>query len=251
MYNLWPMNEKRLSKALAAAGIASRRVAEELIFSGRVKVNGVITCTPQTLIDWEKDQIHVDESLVSGEEKKLYFMLNKPEGLICSDELVDNRRSVLNLFTEDSKRLMIVGRLDQHASGLVLVTNDGRFSDYILRSSSRIIKEYLVKVTQEITPEHLEILSRGSRIDNRWIRPVNVQKVRRGTFKIAVKEGKKHEVRIMAEHAGLDIIELKRIRIGNLVLGPLPEGEYRPLTQHEINLAQQGNPTERRSKPGF
>ncbi|MBF8263048.1 MAG: yjbC [Parachlamydiales bacterium] len=232
------MKEKRLSKALAAAGIASRRAAEEMIFEGHVKVNGVVTLVPQTLIDWDKDQIRVDEVLVTGEQRKLYFMLNKPAGLICSIDPLKNRRIVLDLFAEKSERLFTVGRMDQNATGLLLVTNDGHFADKILRSSANIIKEYIVKVSQEITADHLETLSQGARVDDRWVRPVLVQKVRRGTFKICVKEGKKHEVRIITERANLDIIDLKRVRIGGLVLGSLPEGEYRSLTEQELALVQ-------------
>ncbi len=227
------MKEKRLSKALAAAGVASRRAAEELIFAGRVKVNGEIVRVPQTLVDWERDQIRVDESTVSGEEKKLYFMLNKPEGFLCSNVRPGNQRIVLDLFPAHSERLFTVGRLDRDTTGLLLVTNDGHFAQKLIHPSANITKEYVVKVQQEITPEHLEALSQGARIDERWLRPVFVQKIRRGTFKICVKEGKKHEVRIIAERAGLKILELKRIRIGPLVLGSLPEGEYRPLTDGE------------------
>lgn len=237
--NRIPMKEKRLSKALAAAGIASRRACETLIFEGHVKVNGQIVLVPQTLVNWETDQIKVDEVLVSGEQKKLYFMLNKPAGFICSNERIGNKRIVMDLLANLSERLFTVGKLDRDTTGLLLITNDGHFSDRILRSSANIIKEYLVKVAQEITPDHLERLSQGARIDDRWVRPVSVQKVRRGTFKICVKEGKKHEVRIMAEHAGLEIAELKRIRIGQLVLGSLSEGEHRVLTDREIQLAQQ------------
>lgn len=233
------MKEKRLSKALAAAGIASRRACEELIFSGHVKVNGEVVLVPQTLVNWETDKIKVDESLVSGEQKKLYFMLNKPAGFICYHDRPGNKRIVMDLLAGLPERLFTVGRLDRDTTGLLLITNDGHFSDRILRSSANIIKEYVVKVAQEITPEHLESLSQGARIDDRWVRPVSVQKVRRGTFKICVKEEKKHEVRIIAEHAGLQIAEIMRIRIGELVLGSLPEGEYRALTEREIALAQQ------------
>jgi len=227
------MTEKRLSKALAAAGIASRRACEEIIFSGRVKVNGSTVLVPQTLVDWDRDQISIDEAIVKGEQNKLYFMLNKPEGYLCSSVRPGSQRIVLDLFAEKSERLFTVGRLDRDTTGLLIVTNDGRFAHQMIHPSSNITKEYVVKVLQEITPAHLENLSQGARVDDKWVRPVSVQKIRRGTFKICVREGKKHEVRIIAERAQLKIVELKRIRIGNLVLGSLPEGEYRPLTARE------------------
>jgi 23S rRNA pseudouridine2605 synthase len=116
------------------------------------------------------------------------------------------------------------------------VTNDGHFANQVIHPSSDIIKEYLVKTAQEITPEHLESLSQGARIDDKWVRPASVQKVRKGTFKIRLKEGKKHEVRIISERAGLKILELCRIRIGGLALGTLPEGAYRELTEEDKRL---------------
>ena len=226
----------RLSKALAAAGVASRRACEEIIFAGRAKVNGVAVLVPQTLISWETDRITVDEEPVAAEEKKLYFMVNKPEGYLCTNVRPERRRIVLDLFPGVSNRLFTVGRLDSNTTGLLLVTNDGHFANRVIHPSSNIIKEYLVKTQQEVLAEHLATLSEGARVDERWIRPVSVTKVRRGTFKICVKEGKKHEVRIIAERAQLRITELKRIRIGNLVLGTLPEGEVRELTSREKEL---------------
>lgn len=230
------MTQKRLSKALAAAGVASRRASEELIFSGRVKVNGRTVLVPQTLVDWGSDSISVDETPLAKEEEKLYFMLNKPAGYLCTNERPGKKKIVLDLFDDVNARLFTVGRLDRDTTGLLLVTNDGHFANSAIHPSANIEKEYLVKVMQEITPEHLETLSEGARIDDRWIKPRGVEKVRKGTFKIRVKEGRKHEVRILAERAQLRIFELKRIRIGGLVLGSLPEGAYRPLSEKEISL---------------
>lgn len=228
--------KKRLSKALAAAGIASRRACEELIFQGRVQVNGETVKLPQTQVDWEADRIVVDGETVTSEQKKIYYVLNKPTGYICTSEPLKNQRIVLDLFPDSRERLFTVGRLDKETTGLLLVTNDGHFANQVIHPSSNVIKEYLVKTPQEITPEHLEALSQGARVDEKWVRPVSVTKVRRGTFKICVKEGKKHEVRIIAERAGLKINELTRIRIGSLLLGPLPLGEYRLLTEKDKQL---------------
>lgn len=228
------MESKRLSKALAAAGIASRRACEEIIFSGRVKVNGQVTKVPQTQVNWHTDQIHVDEVLVTSEQKKVYYMLNKPAGYLCTNVRPGNKRIVLDLFDRD-ERLFTVGRLDRDTTGLLLVTNDGHFANKVIHPSSNIIKEYLVKTLQEIEGHHLEILAEGARVDDKWVKPVTVSKVRRGTFKICVKEGKKHEVRILAERAKLTITELTRIRIGALFLGSLPLGEYRSLTPQDHN----------------
>ncbi|MDP1609201.1 MAG: pseudouridine synthase [Chlamydiales bacterium] len=228
------MESKRLSKALAAAGIASRRACEEIIFSGRVKVNGQVIKVPQTQVNWHTDQIHVDEVLVTSEQKKVYYMLNKPAGYLCTNVRPGNKRIVLDLFDRD-ERLFTVGRLDRDTTGLLLVTNDGHFANKVIHPSSNIIKEYLVKTLQEIEGHHLEVLAEGARVDDKWVKPVMVSKVRRGTFKICVKEGKKHEVRILAERAKLTVTELTRIRIGALFLGGLPVGEYRSLTPQDHN----------------
>jgi 23S rRNA pseudouridine2605 synthase len=226
-------NKKRLSKALAAAGIASRRAAEEIIFDGRVKVNGQVVTVPQTLVDWEKDEILVDESPIRGEEEKVYFILNKPHGYICSNTRLGSKKLVIDLFSHLNLRLFTVGRLDRDTTGLLLVTNDGHFTNKVIHPSSNISKEYLVKSSQEITDVHLKAITKGTYIEGAWIKPVRVEKVRKGTLKVVVKEGKKREVRLLVQNAGLDILELSRIRIGGLRLGPLPEGTFRELTETE------------------
>lgn len=224
---------KRLSKALSAAGVASRRAAEELIFSGRVQVNGQTIIVPQTLVSWDADEIRVDGELVKGEEKKTSYILNKPKNVLCTNVRPGKKTIVLDLFPDKQERLFTVGRLDRDTTGLLIVTNDGTLAHQIIHPSANIEKEYLVKTTYEITAEHLEKLSEGARVDDKWVRPISVRKVRKGTFSICVREGKKHEVRIIAERANLTVLELKRIRIGGLVLGNLGEGEYRPLTEND------------------
>jgi 23S rRNA pseudouridine2605 synthase len=230
------MEKKRLSKALAAAGIASRRACEELIFGGHVKVNGEVVKIPQTLVDWDVDQIVVDETPISSEQKKVYYMLNKPAGYICTNTRPGKKKILLDLIPDPSNRLFTIGRLDKETEGLILITNDGHFAHQVIHPSSNITKEYVVKTAQEITADHLETLSQGARVDDKWVRPVSVHKVRRGTFRIVVKEGRKHEVRIIAERAKLKVLELRRVRIGSLTLGTLPLGECRPLTERDKEL---------------
>lgn len=227
---------KRLAKALAAAGYASRRACEEIIFEGRVKVNGQTVKVPQTLVDWDTDVISVDEEKVKSEQNKVYYMLNKPAGFICSAVRPGQKRIVLDLFEGTPERLFTVGRLDRETEGLLLVTNDGHFANKVIHPSSNVIKEYVVRTAQEITPDHLELLAQGARVDDKWVRPTTVAKVRKGTFRICVKEGRKHEVRIIAERAKLKVLELTRVRIGSLVLGRLPLGSYRELTERDKDL---------------
>jgi len=228
-----PTPKKRLSKALAAAGIASRRACEELIFSGKVRVNGKAVLVPQTLVSWEEDQIQVNGRFVTAEEEKVYYILNKPTGYICSNKRVGTKKIVLDLFGDQSNRLFTIGRLDRDTTGLLLVTNDGHFAQKVIHPSSSIQKEYLVKVKEEIKHDQLVAISRGCEVENCWIKPVRVTKVRRGTLKVVVMEGKKREVRYLVQNAGLPIISLERIRIGGLHLGPLPLGMWREISSKE------------------
>ena len=225
--------KKRLSKALAAAGVASRRAAEKLIFEGRVKVNGSVEKVPQALVNWSTDLILVDDEPIQGEERKVYYILNKPHGFICTNTRIGTKKLVIDLFAHLQLRLFTVGRLDRDTTGLLLVTNDGHFANKVIHPSSNIAKEYLVKTSQEITDVHLKAISKGTYIEKSWVKPVKAEKVRKGTLKVVVKEGKKREVRLLVQNAGLEILELSRIRIGGLRLGPIPEGTFREMTENE------------------
>ena len=221
----------RLSKYLAASGIASRRASEELIFQGKVKVNGAIALLPQTEVS-EKDKISVDGVAVLGKEEKKYYMLNKPKGYICTAANAPGKR-VLDLFAEEGLRLFTVGRLDKDTEGLLIVTNDGHFANRVIHPSSNIRKEYLVKTASEITLEHLTDISKGTIVEGTFVKPIRVTKVRKGTLKVVIGEGKKREVRCLMDAAGLKVIELVRIRIGGLTLGALPVGQFRNLSENE------------------
>lgn len=217
---------------MAAAGVASRRACESLIFDGRVKVNGEVALLPQTLVG-EEDQILVDGEPISKVEEKQYFLLNKPAGYICSAKRMGKSRLVLDLFEEVKARLFTVGRLDRETEGLLLVTNDGYFAHRVMHPSSNIQKEYLVKTDQELNADHLSAISSGTLVEGTFVKPIRVSKVRKGTLKIVVAEGKKREVRHLCEAAGLQVEQLTRIRIGGLQLGPVPVGQWRPMTESE------------------
>ena len=228
--------KKRLSKTLAAAGVASRRAAEEIIQSGRVKVNGKICLVPQEMVDISQDDIRVDGKKVDQEEAKKYYILHKPRGLVCTANPKFAPKRVLDLFKDEGLRLFTVGRLDKETSGLIIITNDGHFANRIIHPSSEVIKEYLVKVDKEILHDHLVQLSEGIVIDGVRVKPKKVTKVRKATMKIAVGEGKNREVRSLCEACNLEVKELVRIRIGNLHLHHLPYGEYREMTEKEKEL---------------
>lgn len=230
------MIKQRLSKYLAASGIASRRACEELIFDGKVKVNGEVALLPQTMVS-DQDRILVNNEPVKRVTEKLYYMLNKPAGYICTNRRTNAKsKLVLDLFEDVDQRLFTVGRLDKETEGLLLVTNDGHWANEVIHPSSDIKKEYVAKTDAELTDEHLKKISSGTLVEGIFVKPLKVEKVRRGTLKIVIGEGKKREVRILIEAAGLNVLELTRVRIGNLRLGTLPLGQYRQLTDKEIKL---------------
>ena len=223
--------EKRLNKYLAEAGIGARRKVETLIFAGQVAVNGELCLLPQTRVHPGKDKI-----TVCGEKVKLpgkiYLIINKPVGYTCSHKRLGKGALVYDLLPQDS-RLFSVGRLDKETSGLLIATNDGDFSQEVIHPSKRIEKEYIVKTNQEITHLHLTTISRGTRVTGVWVKPRSVVKVRKGTLKVVVIDGRKREVRELMQAAGLKVLELKRVRIGGLKLGTLPVGASRELSEQE------------------
>lgn len=237
------MTKKRLSKTLASAGVASRRACETLIFDGHVKVNGTVALLPQTLVD-DKDLITVDDKAISAPEAKVYYILNKPAGYVCTNRRTKNSKIVLDLFEDHSERLFTVGRLDKDTQGLLLVTNDGHFANKVMHPSHNILKEYVAKTDMEISDAHLKTIAKGTLVEGVFVRPIKVTKVRKGTVKITIAEGKKREVRHLLIAAGLQVLELTRIRIGQLQLGPLPVGTFRPMTKNEMALVLGGNPTD-------
>lgn len=228
-----PMEGKRLSKVLASAGIASRRASEKLIFEGKVRVNSTIVKTPQMLVVLGKDRIFVEGKEVHRAEAKVYYILNKPKGYICSNKREGTKRLVIDLFASEKLRVFTVGRLDRDTTGLLLVTNDGHFAQQVIHPSRNICKEYLIKTREDIVHEMLIKISKGTLIEGTWVKPHKVQKIRKGTLKIVVKEGKKREVRFLVQNAGLEILSLSRIRVGELRLGNLPEGKWREMSQRE------------------
>lgn len=223
---------QRLSKVMAASGVASRRGAEEIIFEGRVKVNGKVIKKPETHVIFGHDEISVDGKLLANPEEKAYYLLNKPRGYLCTNKKEKNKKIAIELIP-DSKRLFTVGRLDKETEGLIIVTNDGHFAQKLIHPSSNISKEYIAKTNKILTPEQVKTISEGVTVEGTFVKPVSVRKIRGGLIKVVVKEGKKHEVRKLIEVTGLEVVTLKRVRIGNLHLGALKPKEWRPLRKKE------------------
>jgi len=227
------MAQVRLNKHLAQCGIASRRAAEKIISEGRVSVNGTTVSDQGVIVDPNKDTIRVDGKPIR-KEKLYYFILNKPKFYLCTASPCRSR--VIDLFHTIDARLFTVGRLDKETTGLIIVTNDGDFANRIIHPSSSIEKEYLVKTNRDLSAANLKRLSIGITVQRSFVKPSKVIKVRRGTLRISVMEGKKHEVRTLIEGIGANVLSLKRIRIGNLTLGTIPEGSFRPMTEREKEL---------------
>lgn len=226
--------EKRLTQVLQHAGVASRRKAEALIFEGKVRVNGRYVLVPQTIVNTLRDRVDVNGQPVN-EEKKHYFLFHKPKHVLCSHVKYSKKTVlVIDYFAQISSRLFTAGRLDKESTGLMVVTNDGAFAHALMHPSFGITKEYLVKTREEVTDEHLKKMSAGIHIENTLVQPVEIRKVRNGTFKIVLQEGKKHEVRLLVAAANLNLLELKRIRIGPFNLDSLPVGAFRSLSRAEI-----------------
>lgn len=235
----------RLSKVLAASGVASRRSCEDLIFKGKVTVNGSVCNTPQTKVDPSKDLIYVNGSrLPKRQPHKVYLALNKPKGYICSSGEKESK-SVISLFDDflsswDKKhagvprpRLFTVGRLDVATTGLLIVTNDGDFAQKLSHPSSNFSKEYIATVDGVVHKRHLTAISEGTTIEGVHCVPDSVELLprmpdtQRSRLRIVVHDGRKHEVRELVKSAGLEIHSLKRVRIGGFRLPPdLGLGKY-------------------------
>ncbi|KAI7749866.1 hypothetical protein M8C21_027531 [Ambrosia artemisiifolia] len=236
--NFKQSSSQRLSKVLAAAGVASRRSCEQLIFDGRVTVNGSVCNTPQTRVDPKKDMIYVNGNRLPKKlPPKVYLALNKPKGYICSAGESETK-SVLSLFNDYMKswdkrnpgqpkpRLFTVGRLDVATTGLIIVTNDGEFAQKISHPSSGLSKEYIATIDGSVHKRHLVAISEGTVIDGVHCTPDAVELLpqqpdkTRPRLRIVVHEGRNHEVRELVKSAGLQIYSLKRIRIGAFRLPP-------------------------------
>lgn len=234
------MTKERLSKILARAGVASRRACEELILKGDVKVNGEVVSKVYFLVDPKNDKIYVNNQLVTMTAPLHYYLLNKPKGFVCSAKKHNSTPIVMELFSGIQARLFTIGRLDKETQGLLLVTNDGHFAHQVIHPSFCLEKEYLVKLDREIFHEELVSISKGTLVEGTFVKPLKLTKVRKGTLKIVIGEGKKREVRVLMKAVGLNVRELIRIRLGGLQLGGLGEGQWRSLTERDRALIFEG-----------
>lgn len=218
----------RLAKYLSNSGLASRRQAEVLISSGRVKVNGEIVKILGTSIDSEKDQIFYNNKLVKA-DNKVYYLLNKPKGFICSNYDAHNRQNVLALVPA-TPRVYPVGRLDKDSQGLLLLTNDGDLTYELTHPKFVVQKEYLVELEREVLAKDLVQLKSGIRLTEGIARADQAKKVSPYKVQIIIHQGWNRQIRRMMQALNYHVVSLTRIKEGDLALGNLPLGKYKVLS---------------------
>ncbi|MCU1526375.1 MAG: rluA [Frondihabitans sp.] len=233
---------ERLQKVMAAAGVASRRVSEDLIAAGRVRVNGEVVTSAGRRVDPSVDKVVVDGQAVQLDPSRRYLMLNKPVGVVSS--LSDERgRPDLIAFTRHyEERLFNVGRLDAETSGLLILTNDGELAHVLAHPSFGVMKTYIAKVSGSITPATVKQLTSGITLDDGDIAADSARIVDRGTGKasgtsiveITLHSGRNRIVRRMLDAVGHPVVDLVRRQFGPLHLGTLKVGEVRDLTRDEL-----------------
>ena len=226
----------RLNKHISDTGFCSRREADRLIAEGRVTVNGLRGRVGSEV--GEGDEVRIDgevlrvRAAVKGKRQHVYIALNKPVGVVCTtesgvkDNIVD--------FVGHDRRIFPIGRLDKDSEGLILLTSNGDIVNEILRAENKLEKEYLVAVNHEVTPEFLRGMSRGVPIHGQTTLPCKTGKLGRFGFRIVLVQGLNRQIRLMASHFGFRVKQLLRVRIGNVKLGHLKPGQWRNLTDPEL-----------------
>ncbi|WP_448900810.1 pseudouridine synthase [Eubacterium sp.] len=232
-------NEVRLQKFMAEQGVASRRKSEDLIRAGKVKVNGHVAEIGMK-INPRKDLVTVGKQKLTNvkNRKKVYVMLNKPRGYVTtvSDEL--GRKTVMDLLPDFGCRIYPVGRLDKDSEGLLLLTNDGSFTNCMTHPSHEYAKVYRVTVRPSVNDDILYNLRNGIEIDGRMTAPCEVtvltEQENRVVLEFILHEGRNRQIRKMCESQGLEVARLKRISIGPIKLGMLKQGDYRELSEQDV-----------------
>lgn len=228
---------ERLQKVIAASGFTSRRKAEELIKSGKVIVNGEIVNELGTKVNSS------DDIVINGihlqKEDNVYYILNKPRGIICSVSDEHDRNTVVDLISTD-KRIYPIGRLDYDTTGLILLTNDGDLANTLMHPSNKVPKKYVAKLNKCLAISDLKKLEEGIKIDNKICKPSRIKIKKNDTEKdysiveITIIEGRNHIVKNLFKELGYLVDKLTRIEYGFLNINDLKSGEYRNLTFKEV-----------------
>ena len=237
--------EERLQKLLSAAGVCSRRAAEDYITAGRVTVNGVTAELGQRA-DPDRDDIRVDGNLLASKAEHVYLLLNKPRGYVTTLSDEKGRKTVADLVRDCGTRVYPVGRLDLDSEGLLLMTNDGDLMQHLLHPSGEVNKTYLVSVFGPVDGA-AEKLAAITDLEGEPIRPAKVEVLRKtrqtAELSITIHEGKNRQIRRMCAACGLTVKRLCRIREHSLELGDLPLGRWRYLKADEVAALKEPSAT--------
>lgn len=223
----------RLNKYLAECGVCSRRDADRLIEQCKVTVNGKIAAMGTKVT--EQDEVAVNGKPLKKQERKVVLALYKPVGVTCT-ERDRHAQKTLNDMVKYPVRVTYAGRLDKDSEGLLLLTNDGDLIDAMMRGANRHEKEYVVKVTREVTEEFLEKLAAGVYIKElaQTTRPCQVEMLGKYTFRIILTQGLNRQIRRMCAAFGVEVKSLKRVRVMNIMLGNLKPGAFKEITGEEL-----------------
>lgn len=236
---------ERLQKKIASSGYCSRRKAEELIQSGKVKVNGKLITELGFKVE-NTDEITIDD-IALEEEQKVYYLLNKPRGVVSTTSDEKGRKTIVSLIDTDT-RIFPIGRLDYDTTGLILLTNDGELSNLLMHPKSDIEKTYIAKINGKLLPNELMSLKKGVVIDNIKTKKAKVKiksydkKTDTSIIEITITEGRNHQVKKMFEAVNHKVLKLKREKYAFLTIEGLSSKDYRMLTIKEVqklyNLAK-------------
>jgi len=232
---------ERLQKIMAASGIASRRKAEEIIAAGRVTLNGKVVVEQGTKADPQRDVICVDGKPLKSRERLLYFLLHKPKGYVTTVSDPEGRPTVMELMKRCPQRVYPVGRLDYASEGLLLMTNDGQLAQRLMKAGSHAPKTYLVKISGQPDEQALNRLRAGITIeleDGMRVKtsPAKLRLVEDSAnpwYEVILSEGRNRQIRRMFQRVGFNVLKIKRVQLGPLVLD-IPPGKYRALTVREV-----------------
>ena len=220
----------RLNKYLSEAGVCSRREADRLIERGRVTVDGKPALTGMKIIPGQ--EVRVGNRIISKQDEMVVLAVNKPRGIVCTEE--KRERNSIVRFLDYPVRVTYIGRLDKDSHGLLLMTNNGDIINRMMRASNYHEKEYKVTVDKEITDGFLEKMASGVPILDTVTRPCQIRKIGKYTFSIILTQGLNRQIRRMCEALGYEVKDLFRVRVMNIRLGSLKEGQYRQLTDEEL-----------------
>ena len=230
----------RINKFLAQAGLGSRRACEKFVLEGKIKINGKIITNLATDIDPEKDKITFEDKLLKITQRKIYLILNKPSGYLVTSSDPFKRKTVLDLVPIFPERIFPIGRLDKSSCGLMILTNDGDLTNKIMHPKKKIPKVYLVKVKGILSQSQINKLRYGVILDDDRTLPAKVyiksynQSNDITKLRMILYEGRNRQIRRMIKEIGNRVISLKRVQIGVIKLGRLPEGHWRFLKYKEI-----------------